>query len=146
MGASSNWASRGIVGRGVLIDYYSWASENDIKYDTTGSHPISLDQITKIAQEKSITIHPGDILFLRTGKTSDPALSPRIRLTMVSLQGYVNGYSNLNASEREALASKREFPGIGQSRETTMWLWEKQFAAVAADSPAFENFRMSLLS
>jgi hypothetical protein len=85
VGASSNWASRGIVGRGVLIDYYSWASENEIKYDTTGSHPISLDEIKKIAQEKSITIHPGDILFLRTGKASDPALSPRIRLTVLSL-------------------------------------------------------------
>jgi hypothetical protein len=53
----------------------------------------------------------------------------------------VDGYSKLNTSEREALAEQRSFPGIAQSRETTIWLWENQFAAVAADSPAFENFR-----
>lgn len=60
----------------------------------------------------------GDVLFLRTG--------------------YVAAYKGLDASGREKVSGVREWCGLGQSRETTEWLWERQFAAVASDSPGFE--------
>lgn len=68
-GACSNWDAQGIVGRGVLIDYYSWASENLIEYDPVSNHAIDLDHIKKIISEKNIALQRGDILFLRTGKS-----------------------------------------------------------------------------
>ena len=68
VGASSNWDAEGIVGRGVLIDYYSWARENRIEYDPVTNHAIDLDHIKKIILEKNIALQRGDILFLRTGK------------------------------------------------------------------------------
>lgn len=62
------WAERGIAGRGVLVDYFSWAQEKGIQYDTTQRHPISLDHVKTILEEKSVQIRAGDILFLRTGR------------------------------------------------------------------------------
>ncbi len=61
------WASKGIAGRGVLIDYFSWAQEKGIKYDPTKTHPITLEEIKMIIAEKNITLRVGDIFFLRTG-------------------------------------------------------------------------------
>ena len=42
---------------------------------------------------------------------------------------------------RRALPGKFAFPGLSQSQETTEWLWNCEFSAVAADSPAFECTR-----
>lgn len=67
------WASRGIAGRGVLIDYFSWAQEKGIKYDPTKTHPITLGEIKMIISEKNITLRKGDIFFLRTGMYSPPS-------------------------------------------------------------------------
>jgi hypothetical protein len=41
---------------------------------------------------------------------------------------------------------ERQWPGLVQSQATAEWLWQSQFAAVAADNPAFELGRkLSLL-
>ncbi|KAE8383908.1 hypothetical protein BDV26DRAFT_299346 [Aspergillus bertholletiae] len=116
-GACSSWEG-GIAGRGVLVDYYSWALKNEVNYNAVGTHACQLDQIKQILSEQNTSLQPGDILFLRTG--------------------YVAEYSKLDGAGREAVSKNANFPGLHQSRETTEWLWEHQFAAVAADSPAFE--------
>ncbi|KAJ5669898.1 uncharacterized protein N7477_005261 [Penicillium maclennaniae] len=126
-GACSNWNARGVVGRGILIDYYSWARENGIEFDPITNSAIHLDQIKKIISEKNVTLQRGDILFLRT-----------VLAYLLLIPGFVDGYGQLNSSGRESLAKLGRFPGICQSRETAEWLWNHQFAAVAADSPAFE--------
>lgn len=112
------WAEEGIAGRGVLIDYLTYAQENGIDYDCTGTHHIHTSVLTKILQATKTAVEVGDILFVRTG--------------------FVAGYKSLDRQQREALSTQRSYPGVVQSRETTEWLWEKQFAAVAADNPAFE--------
>ncbi|KAH8702277.1 hypothetical protein BGW36DRAFT_445885 [Talaromyces proteolyticus] len=112
------WASRGIAGRGVFIDYFDWAQEHGIQYDALTAHPIPIGHVKQIIAEKSIHIRQGDILFMRTG--------------------YVQAYAKLTPDEREELSKKRGSPGLGQGKETTQWLWDSQFAAVAADSVAFE--------
>lgn len=86
VGASSNW-ERGIAGRGVLVDYYSWACENAIEYDAVGNYACSLDHIKEIIKEKDISLHQGDIIFIRTGKPMDfspgpSALCPRADLVV----------------------------------------------------------------
>lgn len=62
------WAKKGIVGRGVLIDYYAYTKERGIEYDPWSFHKIPLSTIQLIAREKDVEFRPGDILFLRTGE------------------------------------------------------------------------------
>jgi hypothetical protein len=52
----------------VLVDYYGWAQKNGIEYDPAHTHPISLEHVKAILQEKSVEVQAGDILFLRTGE------------------------------------------------------------------------------
>ncbi|KIW88140.1 uncharacterized protein Z519_11251 [Cladophialophora bantiana CBS 173.52] len=115
------WSASGIAGRGVLIDYYSWAGQKGIHYDPLKTHAIRLSEIKEIIKESNIELHKGDIFMLRTG--------------------FVDAYSTLDKSTRERYSSSHAFPGLEQSREVVKWLWEQQFAAVAADSPAFECVR-----
>jgi hypothetical protein len=52
------WAKKGIVGRGVLIDYWSWSKLND-PYDPMTTYPIPLDNLKKCIQEQGITFKQG---------------------------------------------------------------------------------------
>ncbi|KAI1608171.1 hypothetical protein EDD36DRAFT_483150 [Exophiala viscosa] len=112
------WAEQAIAGRGVLIDFYDWAQTNAHEFDPLGTSPITVEHVKKIMTEKKIELMTGDVLIIRTG--------------------YVPAYLQLSADQRKEVSTKFAFPGLAQSEETTRWLWERQFAAVAADSPAFE--------
>ena len=112
------WTERGLMGRGVLIDFVSYAERNGIQVSHFEGFAITLDQVLAIAAEQKLELHTGDILFLRTGFTT--------------------AYKTLNEDQRCDVASRKEWCGLGQSRETTEWLWKRQFAAVASDSPGFE--------
>jgi hypothetical protein len=81
-------------------------------------HAISVEDVLAIAEEQGVEFRTGDVLFLRTG--------------------YVAAYKALDAQDRERVSNVREWCGLGQSRETTEWLWKRQFAAVVSDSPGFE--------
>lgn len=113
-----SWCSRGLAGRGVLIDYASYAHRRGVDVRHFSPHAITLEDVLAVAKEQKVDFRPGDVLFLRTG--------------------YVAGYKGLDAEERERVSGVREWCGLGQSRETTEWLWQRQFAAVASDSPGFE--------
>lgn len=76
----------------------------------------------EIAKEQSVEFHTGDILLLRTG--------------------YAAAYQKLDSEKRKEVAGVKEWCGLAQSKKTTEWLWERQFAAVASDSPGFEVRRM----
>ncbi|OAL05029.1 putative cyclase [Phaeosphaeriaceae sp. SRC1lsM3a] len=112
------WTSRGIAARGVLIDFASYASDQGIAISHFAPHAITLQDVQRVAAAQNTHFHTGDILFLRTG--------------------YVAAYRALSSEQRRDVASVREWCGLGQGRETTEWLWERQFAAVASDCPGFE--------
>lgn len=112
------WTEKGIAGRGVLIDFASFAEKRGIQVSHFSPHAITLEDILSVAQEQGSEFRTGDILFLRTG--------------------YVAAYKILNETRKKGVASVREWCGLGQSRATTEWLWQNQFAAVASDSPGFE--------
>ena len=63
----SAWAERGIVGRGILLDFDSWCTANDVAYDPYAGHPITLDQLEAVAESQATEIRFGDILFIRSG-------------------------------------------------------------------------------
>ncbi|KAL4876149.1 hypothetical protein BJY04DRAFT_223372 [Aspergillus karnatakaensis] len=113
-----SWCARGLAGRGVLIDYAFYARRHGIDIDHFAPHAITLDDVLAIAKEQGVEFRTGDVLFLRTG--------------------YVAAYKQLDSPGRERVAGVREWCGLAQSRETIEWLWQRQFAAVASDSPGYE--------
>ncbi|KUL90676.1 hypothetical protein ZTR_00225 [Talaromyces verruculosus] len=112
------WSKHALAGRAFLIDYYDWAQEQGVSYDPLATHAVTISDVKKIMEEKNIQPQQGDIFILRTG--------------------YVSAYNKSDPETRHLLSSKFQSSGLGQSRETTKWLWESQFAAVAADCPTFE--------
>lgn len=112
------WSVKGLAGRGVLIDYASYAEKRGISVQHFAPHGITLDDVKAVAAEQGVTFNTGDVLFLRTG--------------------YVKAYQGSSEEKKQEIASLREWCGLAQGKETTEWLWERQFAAVASDSPGFE--------
>ncbi|EXJ86816.1 hypothetical protein A1O3_03770 [Capronia epimyces CBS 606.96] len=114
------WAKRGIVGRGVLIDYVKYAKDSGLPYDPWSATSISVSTVKEIARKYTITFQPGDILLLRTG--------------------FVERYSSLSEDELQKKMESKEmaYPGLTGSLESLEWLWETQFSCVASDSPGFE--------
>ncbi|KAL4742113.1 hypothetical protein BDV11DRAFT_212127 [Aspergillus similis] len=115
------WSNTGgIVGRGILIDYATWAQRNSIPLTPFETSTIALSSIQQIIHETSLTPRPGDILFIRTG--------------------FTEAYNKLTADEEAAIAARPtpDFAGVENGKNTLRWLWENQFAAIASDSPSFE--------
>jgi hypothetical protein len=117
------WAEKGIVGRGVLIDYYSWALENNAAYNPLEQYSIPLSNLKKCIQAQNVTFRGGDILLVRSGFTAN--------------------YVKQDRSTKEKIASVNpaHFAGVEQSVEVLEWLWNNQFAAVGGDAPGFECWR-----
>lgn len=113
-----SWNAKGLAGRGVLIDYASYAKRNGITIDHFAPHGVTLESVKAIAKEQGVEFRTGDVFFLRTG--------------------YSAAYQALDQASRTKVASVREWCGLAQGRETTEWLWERQFAAVTCDAPGFE--------
>lgn len=63
-------SNHGIVGRGVLLDYYAWKLKKGESYDPLSSHPIQLDDLLAVAKEQCVEFQTGDILIIRSGYTS----------------------------------------------------------------------------
>ncbi|CAG2005967.1 unnamed protein product [Fusarium graminearum] len=115
------WVDRGgIVGRGVLLDYASWADNNNIPLTPFETKSITVTTLKEVAQSQGTTIQQGDILFIRTG--------------------WVRAYEKLSDDECKELADHKVPPahGIESSEETLRWLWDQGFAAVAGDQPSME--------
>ncbi|KAL2863294.1 uncharacterized protein BJX67DRAFT_262222 [Aspergillus lucknowensis] len=115
------WSNNGgIVGRGLLIDYATWATKNTIPITPFKTSSIPLRSLLQILTETNTTPRPGDILFVRTG--------------------FTEAYNRISADEERALAARPtpDFAGVENGEKTLRWLWENQFAAIASDSPSFE--------
>jgi kynurenine formamidase len=114
------WSKRGgIVGRGILIDWASWAEEKGIEYRADSKHCISEKELDEIAREKGIEFRAGDILLVRTG--------------------WIKWYNTSSQKVRvDGTKVRHEYIGIDSSRASIEWLWNHHFSAVAADTMAFE--------
>jgi len=123
-----HWASRGIVGRFVLLDVdrHRAAIGDPIRADE--SVAIEVDELDRILAGAQLTLRRGDILLLRFG--------------------WVRWYEQLDRSQREWLAAQETFkaPGLSPSEDTAEWLWDNHVSAVASDSPALEVMPFDLTS
>lgn len=116
------WAKKGIAGRGVLIDYVSYAEKKGIRTNALSRQVISLDEVQEIARESNITFQKGDLFFLRVG-----------------LPGT---WAAMSTEQRQAYSAqpKPQHMGIEQSERVLRFMWDNHFAAVASDAVSFEVF------
>ena len=63
-------SNHGIVGRGVLLDYYSWRCQIGKPYDPFTSHAIHLEELLAVAKAQNVKFEVGDILLIRSGYTA----------------------------------------------------------------------------
>ena len=119
------WAEKGIVGRGVLVDYHTWRLEraktdpSHASFDAFATTPIPLSDLRACLAAQGTEVRFGDILIVRSG-------------WMVA-RG--------TKSDAELAELQREPPhrfcGVEQSEEMLRWIWGN-FSAVAGDQPSFE--------
>lgn len=116
----STWNKRGgLVGRGVLLDYRAYAETKGIQFSPFTGQVITAEDLEAVARFQGTKIKEGDILLVRTGFTED-------------LEGK-------NADEQTAQLGAGAISGVLGHIDTARWVWDRHFAAVASDTPAFEH-------
>lgn len=117
---SQEWSKRGgILGRGVLIDWASWAEEKGIEFRADSKHVITPKELDEIVEERGIDFKTGDILLVRTG--------------------WIKWYNTSSQEVRVAgTKTRHEYIGVESSQASIEWLWNHHFSAVAGDTMAFE--------
>lgn len=118
-----HWAREGITGRGVLIDYVSWAEKKGIEYSTFSLHTIKLQDILDIAQESDITFERGDILLVRSGVTKE-----------------WDHKMDVEAKKAYSVTDAPQHAGVEATADMLKWIWDTGFAAVAGDAISFEVY------
>lgn len=115
-----HWSKKGIVGRGVLIDYAKYARNKGIKYSSFSTHQITLDQIKEIIELDNIEIKPGDILFVHIG--------------------LVEEWDEMKTQQRIDYQKNPQHCGVEQTEDVLRWLWNNHFTAVAGDAISWEVY------
>jgi kynurenine formamidase len=107
------------VGKGVLLDYCSWAERKGLSYNPMSKHVITVADLIAIAEDQDVTFRPGDILLVRTG--------------------WIKWYEENNEEQRlKYITHGSAWVGVEGCQETLEWLWNSHFAAVAGDSIGWE--------
>jgi hypothetical protein len=118
-----HWSREGITGRGVLIDYASWAEKKGIQYSAFSLHVITLSDILQIAHESHIVFETGDILIVRSGMTRE-------------------WEQKMDSATKKAysISAVPQHAGLEASTDMLRWIWDTGFAAVAGDAISFEVY------
>lgn len=109
------------MGRGVLIDYWSYAKKS---YDPNTSFAITYDELLACAKAQGVEFQYGDILIIRTG--------------------WIDAYNRLDYEQRKALAApgssynENKFVGVEVTEAMADFLHDNYFSVVAGDNPGFE--------
>lgn len=113
-----HWASRGIVGRGVLLDVLAHRERAGAGYDPLGAEPIEAEELRDVAAGQGVELRRGDVLCVRTG--------------------WIRAYRQLDQPGRDAQAREARASGLAGSEDVARWLWDSGAIAVAADNPTLE--------
>jgi hypothetical protein len=115
------WAKKGIAGRGVFLDVYSWA-QKEKPYDPFTAYPITSSDLKACAKAQGISFQIGDILLIRTG--------------------WVTKYLSLATQEKEERAKwetmQHAYAGLEASEDMKDFLHDTYFAAAACDNISLE--------
>ncbi|KAH9880360.1 hypothetical protein IAQ61_000651 [Plenodomus lingam] len=116
------WAKRGIVGRGVLLDVYTWSQSNGKSYNPFNTHHITAADLIACAKSQNTTLQTGDILLIRTGWLAH-------YFSLTSSQKTAQSQFDLNA---------HTYAGLEASDSMKDFLYDNYFAAAACDNANFE--------
>ncbi|CAH0050556.1 unnamed protein product [Clonostachys solani] len=110
----------GLVARGVLIDYMSYAEDKGIPYHPFAGARIGPADMEACAAHQGVEFRPGDVLVVRTGMTEvfDALTAEQLRA----------------AGEVDTVTMS----GVDGSVETARWIWNHRFVAVASDNNSVE--------
>jgi len=131
-----HWSKHGFAGRGVLLDYRSYATSKGIQYESASTHSISYDDLVEVGKFQGIDIRPaaqggdikiGDILFVRAGFAEDYYKRSPEENAKIGLRTHGGTGENV-----------QRWAGVKQSQQMIDWLHDCYFAAVAGDAPTFE--------
>jgi kynurenine formamidase len=114
----ANWAQRGIVGRGVLVDVAEFCAAHQRDWNARAGTRIDVDLITEVLAAQRVSVHEGDILMLRTG--------------------FVGEYLNADAAGRADFAVHKDSSGLIATEDMARYLWDTGWSAVVSDNPAVE--------
>lgn len=129
-----NFAKKGIVGRGILVDFTRWAEgPGKEKVDSAtggkGYQPFERSEIKhewllETLKHQGTEVKWGDILITRTG--------------------YMRDYKTLSADKIETLYTTNppSVGGVEASKENLEWIWNN-FSCVAGDQVGFEAIPMA---
>ncbi|TKA23881.1 hypothetical protein B0A50_07016 [Salinomyces thailandicus] len=115
------WSSEGggIAGRGVLLDYLTYAQERNIEFSPVNNHAITTRDLEACASSQGVEFFHGDILLVRTG--------------------FVQWHNQATPEEQARVTGQGGgWAGVEGSKETLRWFWSKKFAAVGGDAIVFE--------
>lgn len=112
-----NWARRGIVGRGVVLDVAHQVAERG---GPGASVPITVHDLEQARERTGLEYRPGDILMVHTG----------------FLHWYASQGPELRArlSRRDTLTAT----GIEHSEAMVEYLWDSHVSAIVTDTAAVE--------
>ncbi|KIW77776.1 hypothetical protein Z517_07609 [Fonsecaea pedrosoi CBS 271.37] len=115
------WCKKGIVGRGVLLDWPRWLeSTGKEPFSPISSRGLSVQDMKLIAEHQGVQFSHGDILIIRTG--------------------FLKWYREAPEQARSDAFDALRFAGVQQGTETQRWLWDSRFAAVAGDAVSWECY------
>ncbi|KAH7141878.1 putative cyclase-domain-containing protein [Dactylonectria macrodidyma] len=116
----NEWLKRGgVIGRGVLLDYASWAKKRGVTYSAASKHCISHEDLENIAKEEGVELRVGDILMVRTG--------------------WIQWYNESSPEQRvDGCKTHHNYVGVEGTAESIRWLWDHHFSALVGDNMAFE--------
>ncbi|KAK9477434.1 putative cyclase-domain-containing protein [Lipomyces japonicus] len=113
-------SQRGIVGRGVLLDFATWADETGVSYDPFTRRGITLAELKAIASYQKVEFQIGDVLLIRSG--------------------WIKKYNTLRNGKFEQPINRQNpsLIGVEQDEDVKEWLHDQYFSLVGGDQPAFE--------
>jgi hypothetical protein len=116
------WCDQGIVGRGVLLDYYHWSKSQGVSYELIGDHEITVEELQACARAQQVDLRRGDILIVRSGwKVGFDAMTEEAKVAWSD-------------------ATPTRLVGVRTSVDTIRWLWDTGFSACAGDAPGWERW------
>jgi len=117
-----NYARKGIVGRGVLLDVAAYLASQGRPVDGGKRQDFTVDDLENTRKAAGITYETGDILIIRTG--------------------WMDWYQKADLETKQELANDSihllQSPGLSGGEDMAEYLWDSHVAATASDCPAVE--------
>lgn len=132
-----NMERKGIVGRGILIDFARWRESQLNNPDSE----FDVEERQQIQSFQSFKRCPIKLNWLHAALKAQNNTTPRFGDILIVRTGFHPAYHQLSSSDVTDLQNQvpHELGGLEQSEDLLKWIWDN-FSAVAGDQPSFEQW------